>query len=405
MKGRATRSMHRAAAALVVVVAGCTRDAYPPAAWEGRVDTLPSGTIVVSNPTRGLWDSAAAWHAVEDLRIGSAEGDDAAAFGAVGAIAAGADGQIYVLDRQAQDVRVFDVNGTPIRTVGRKGGGPGEFQGADAVWVDDSTRVWVSDRRARRFSAFDSTGDLLGDYPRERPGFSPSFVGGGANGDLWDAWPASGPGGSGQRMELLRFAAGAYRDTVTLPEFSPPQWQVVRRQGTSTMIFNLPVPFSATQLLAVDPRGAVWRAVSMEYRLTLFTAAGDSARVILREHRPFPVTARDRERATARYRRDFADAGARLDEGLIPPVKPAMRVLLVDNLGFVWVAPFAADDSAAIAFDVFDPEGRYLGAVPTPVTPQRLRPLPVVRGNALYYVTTDELDVPYVVRARIVGRD
>ena len=72
---------------------------------------------------------------------------------------------------------------------------------------------------------------------------------------------------------------------------------------------------------------------------------------------------------------------------------------------FVWVAPFAADDSAAIAFDVFDPEGRYLGAVPTPVTPQRLRPLPVVRGNALYYVTTDELDVPYVVRARIVGRD
>jgi hypothetical protein len=369
------------------------------------VDTLPSGTVVVSNPAQGLWGAASPWRTVENLRIGSADGDGAAAFGRVASLAVDGAGRIYVLDRQAQDVRAFGADGRHIRTIGRKGGGPGEFQDADAIAVDGSGRLGVSDRRAHRFSSFDSAGNFQTDHRRMGPGFFPDFVGGSRNGELWDAWPVYDAPSQLKRRDLFRFAEGAYRDTVILPDFSQPQWQVRRRQGGSTMTFNFSVPFTAEELLAADPAGSVWRAISTEYRLTRLAANGDSTRIIRRDHRPLRVTARDRERATARYRRDFNEPGDRFDEDLIPSVKPAMRALLVDDLGFVWVAPFAADDSAAIAFDVFDPDGRYLGAGPTPLTPQRLRPSPVVRGNALYYVTTDELDVPYVVRARIVGRD
>jgi hypothetical protein len=50
-------------------------------------------------------------------------------------------------------------------------------------------------------------------------------------------------------------------------------------------------------------------------------------------------------------------------------------------------------------FDVFDPGGRYLGAVRLPFTHNSV---PIFRNNALYAVTVDELEVPYVVRARIV---
>lgn len=52
-------------------------------------------------------------------------------------------------------------------------------------------------------------------------------------------------------------------------------------------------------------------------------------------------------------------------------------------------------------FDVFDPEGRYLGPVRMPFVLRR-SPEPVVRGDFLYGVVFDELDVPYVVKARIV---
>jgi hypothetical protein len=50
-------------------------------------------------------------------------------------------------------------------------------------------------------------------------------------------------------------------------------------------------------------------------------------------------------------------------------------------------------------FEVFDPEGRYLGRV---LLPFRLASVPVIRGDVLVGVTENELEVPFVVRARIV---
>jgi hypothetical protein len=374
--------------------------------WPGRVDTLPTGTVVVSNAASGLWGPARPWRVVEHLRIGSVDGNDAAAFGRIASIAADQAGRLYVLDRQAQEVRVFDSTGRHAFTVGRKGGGPGEFTGADGIWVDDSLRLWVSDPRSLRLSVFDSTGRLLRDHPRTpRSGTVPRFLGGEADGAIWDSWGLPSADPERERLETVRLVAGVSRDTVRLPEFWAPAWRAVRRQGSSTMIFNLPVPFGPEQLVVVDPRGGLWRCISTDYRLTRLTHAGDSVAVVTRPHRPVPVSDRERERVTARYRRDFPDPDARMDASLVPAVRPALRMFLADDRGYLWVAPQSADDSAAIAFDVFDPGGRYLGPVPAPVTSRQLRPRPVVRGNFMFYVVTDELDVQYVVRGRIAGRD
>jgi hypothetical protein len=53
-----------------------------------------------------------------------------------------------------------------------------------------------------------------------------------------------------------------------------------------------------------------------------------------------------------------------------------------------------------VVFDVFEPDGRYLGRVDAPegfsVFPQ-----PIFRGDRIWAVLRDELDVAYVVRYRI----
>ncbi len=55
------------------------------------------------------------------------------------------------------------------------------------------------------------------------------------------------------------------------------------------------------------------------------------------------------------------------------------------------------------AFDVFDPEGRYLGMLSLPFPlPLASNPEPIIRDGVLHGVTSDESGVPYVVRARIV---
>jgi hypothetical protein len=52
-------------------------------------------------------------------------------------------------------------------------------------------------------------------------------------------------------------------------------------------------------------------------------------------------------------------------------------------------------------FDLLDPEGLYLGRVRLPF-PLSEYPTPVFCNGMIYGVTRDELEVPFVVRARIV---
>jgi hypothetical protein len=386
-----------------VVLAGCVAESGG-GAGVSRIDTLPSGTVVVHNPAHGVWDSASTWRLVEDLRIGSAEGDEAVTFSRIAGLAVDAAGRIYVLDAQAQDVRVFAADGRHLRTIGRKGGGPGEFADADGIAVDDAGTLWVGDRRARRLSVFDTSGALEQEYRREGPGFLPRPIVGWSGTALWEAWDAPSFDASDRYTVLLRFADGAYRDTLRLAPFQPPQWRIVSRRGNTTSTFNFPVPFTARELIAPEPAGGVWRAVSGTYRLTRFVATGDSSLIVLREYEPVAVTATERDRALMRYRETFRESGTPLDESLVPAVHPALHGMWVDDHGFVWVMP-AGVDTVNVPVDVFDRDGRYLGAARTTMTPRMLRPQPVVRNGHLYYVTTDTLDVPYVIRQRIEQPD
>jgi len=56
-------------------------------------------------------------------------------------------------------------------------------------------------------------------------------------------------------------------------------------------------------------------------------------------------------------------------------------------------------DTGAPDWDVFDAAGRYLGVI---TMPRRFSPR-TIRGDRIYGVWRDDLDVQYVVRLRVVG--
>ena len=64
--------------------------------------------------------------------------------------------------------------------------------------------------------------------------------------------------------------------------------------------------------------------------------------------------------------------------------------------------PFQGFNDEGRLFDPFDAEGRYLGMLRLPFSLRRSIPEPIVRNGVLYGVTSDEIGVLYVVRARIV---
>jgi hypothetical protein len=79
---------------------------------------------------------------VETQRIGSNTDPDQG-FTNITSIALDRDGNLYVFDRPALSVKVFSSSGRFVRTIGRPGQGPGEFEGPAMIGVKGDT-LWVS---------------------------------------------------------------------------------------------------------------------------------------------------------------------------------------------------------------------------------------------------------------------
>ncbi|HEV2148996.1 MAG TPA: 6-bladed beta-propeller [Longimicrobiaceae bacterium] len=388
-------------AALALAASACGRDGGAAAGrWEGTVDTLPGGAVRVQNPEHGIWKAGEGWMLVEELRIGSAEVDGPELFGQVAALTVDPLGRIYVLDDQAKEVRVFDARGKHVRSFGRKGGGPGEFESPGSLDWDPQGHLWIVDQSNARFSVFDTAGAFVTSH-RRRGGFSMVPWPGGldAQGRVYDA--AMLPGGTLFRTGLVRLDEQFEpADTFRTPEYEQAAFFYKDEKGTTRM--SAAVPFSPAQTSRLDREGHLWIGTTDRYRLHRITIAGDTTRIVERPFTPVAVSSNEKDEAVKNLKW-FTDQGGKIDPSRIPGKKPAFTGFQVDEEGYLWVWPAVAEGEEGSVIDVFDPEGRYLGQIRSEAK-IGARGRFVVRGDRLYTVVTDELEVPYVVRYRIQGR-
>lgn len=384
----------RIAVAILLSFAACAGEEKD--AWQGTVQTRPDGVVVVRNPAQGAWAEGEAWTVEEDLRIGTSQGEGPTRFGGIAAVEADSAGRIWVLDRQAKELRRFDARGRYAGTVGREGEGPGEFRDPIGLaWAPDGT-IWVADPGARRYTVFDANGIFVDEHPRDGAGNSVPWRGGFApDGLLYElAWVA--PAGAEPGQVLLRFdAAVEPLDTIRLA--TRPGEPFLLHEGGERV--SASVPFAPGQLMELDPRGFLWTGINDRYRLAQLRLGGDTVRIVEREAAAVPVSAAERDRAVAALQW-FKDQGGQVDAGRIPARKPAYEQLIPDGAGGVWVRPALPAGEAGAAFDVFGADGRYGGRVRLPGGMDAY-PAPVIRGDALYGVVRDSLNVQHVVRARI----
>lgn len=377
--------------------------------WSGTVDTLANGAVVVRNPADGLWGEGDAWRIRKDLRIGAVDGGGPAMFGSVFDLAVDELGRIYVLDRQANEIRVFDADGEFVRSIGRQGSGPGEFNRPLGLSWGPEGHLWVTDWRNARYAVFDTSGAFVGSILREIPGISVAWSGVFDRAGRFYDYGSLLIGGERQ-SRVLRFVVDANMttlpepvDTFPLPESDDAEAATFRfsysRNGRS-VVSLAPVPFAPRLRTHFDRRGSIWIGSGRQYRIYQRALDGDTVRIIERVHEPLPVTEGDFDRARADLQR-YIDMGAAIDWSRIPEVKPAFNGLITDSDGYLWVRPVVADTSGGTPYDIFDPEGLYLGRVRLPVD---IDNQPQIRGGFIYGTTEDALGVTYVVRLSIEGR-
>ena len=110
------------------------------------VDTLSNGAVHILNPATGMWSADEAWSVDEIVRIGdAAEGATENSFGDIRAVTFDPLGRIWVVEGQANEIRIFDEEGRHVRTIGGDGDGPGEFSYPMGITWDGEGRAWIAD--------------------------------------------------------------------------------------------------------------------------------------------------------------------------------------------------------------------------------------------------------------------
>ena len=202
---------------LTTLVAGGCDERTPESARQLRDTTF----VFSSAPVRGT----AALREVS--RIGMIDGPPEYLLGEVLTFAVGPDGSLFVADRGT--LRHYDADGAYVRTIARRGEGPGEMTSVGGLDISADGLVAALDRGNRRVNVFSSDGTLVREI---RLGTSRS-AGAAAygrdalrwddHGELWLALnpPRSGPDTlrSGQQRPLFGRLIGheEVRDTVFLP--------------------------------------------------------------------------------------------------------------------------------------------------------------------------------------------
>jgi hypothetical protein len=116
--------------------------------WKGKAQT-ENGVRVVRNPIKPIWASGIIV-LEEDLSIGKGEAGQEYAFSRISGIAVDKENRIYVLDVKEAEIKVFDEHGLYLKTLGKKGQGPGEMISPWAIAVTGKGEIFVQDLNAHR---------------------------------------------------------------------------------------------------------------------------------------------------------------------------------------------------------------------------------------------------------------
>ena len=372
------------------------------AAWNGTVDTLPSGQIDVRNPDSDAWLLSAQWRMSVDYQIGALDGAGPDVFGQIQDFEVDGFGRWWVLDAHSQDLRVFDASGEYVRTVGRSGSGPGEFSNAIALARSAEGNLWVIDPGNGRVSVFDTTGAFLGSHAMPTAGIMTLPWPGGfdRSGSFYAlTYLVDQSEESGLAKLMVRHTPSFEPiDSVAPPEPATPAESLDlkgdRGHGST------PIPFTpALKWRLVD--GDFWAAETGEYHLVKTGWHGDTLRTIRREFVPLRVTRADIDAYEAELR-EFFGQSLKIDRSAIPKRMPAIDDFFVDEAGYVWVLRTAAATAPpGSTFDLFDPVGRLLGKVDIPFEVSLYAP-PIVRNDYFYAVIEGGLEVQRLVRMRII---
>lgn len=321
--------------------------------------TDSSGVAIVVGPAA---DSALPWTLTEVRRIGGAD-TGVASFTQFSTSSVATDGRntIAVLDWSGTErIQLFDSSGTWLRSVGAKGGGPGELQSPSGITMDPDGRILAFDYEKMAVVQWAADGSSAGETKW--------------NGERGFPWGV--PRMMGDTMLVVVQVTDSLQRVIRLE----------RRVPGGTVAVDSTVGPAPTMVmlscvgLALPPLFTGELAWSMGSNMIATTAqrryvvdvreGGRLVRSVRRALTPVAATNADAARLypegmKVRFGggRECVTPSSEVAEKIgVAPTLPLVKAVAVAPDGTLWVQRFTFEGETP-SVDLFDREGRYLGTV------------------------------------------
>jgi len=365
---------------LLIFIFAEARENQKPA-WKGKIET-ENGIKVVKNPAQPLYGEFS-FDLQEDLKIGGDPTAEAYYFPKGAAVRPDKKGNMFVADFGNKRVQMYDPVGQFVRTIGRQGQGPGEYQFPNQV-------------------LFDTDGDCIVYAATELVVFAPD---------------GTFKKKINLRTFLNRLAIGPGGLIIGTTQPSPRDgWKqkIVRVDSQGTLVQSIAeyrgefgeslkgfVLHWYTSDIAFSPltSDAFAYGFSSTYRIHVADASGRTVFIIAMDEKPLSISGKEKE-AT---RKDgyFAWYGKTYKPGedaVFPDHRPYFSTMQNDDRGRLYVIRLKSilDRDGPQAIDVFSKDGIFLYRMNWPFVPS------IIRNGSLYYIRTDkETGESFVVRFKI----
>jgi hypothetical protein len=310
------------------------------------------------------------------------------------------DGRIFISDDVEKRINVYTPDGNFIKSLGRKGQGPGEFEFIHNLSVDENF-VYAMDFSKNLINAyslntleFSSTIPMANDIQSIDllEGYFPSDFIVLASGDMLITYIKS----IGQRTDedhnRVDLLFRVDRDGQIQPE---PTLHIetgdalVLRTGNSISVFGAPFLVTASAALSPDQKIVVNRTDKFLFKQ--YDESGNYERAFYHPYSPKSLT---RERALSEYENENYRRAVRNSE--LPNTWPVVEKFLIDDAGRFWVATII-DDEDNLEWWVLDSKGELLAREILP----KSQMVELVKNEYLYMREEDEMGLVEVVKYQL----
>jgi hypothetical protein len=348
--------------------------------------------------------------------------DDTSLFAQISEIDVDQANRIWVFDFQSSQLFLFDSTGALVRRIGRRGQGPGEFASGGGLVILPDTGAAVWDSRNSRISFFTAAGDFRTSWPTPA-GFSTSnalYID--TSGTLYLRRPVTPPreGEILGRMGLVPLKDGGEFADSLLPVDLPvtrDTYVAVSPDGSGRS--STGSSFAPNYYWDWHPDGYFVAGHGGRYEI-IIERPGAKPVVIRRIATPVPITAdeRDEEKEFITWNMRQTQPSWSWTAGALPDTKAPLTGITVTRDGNIWARvavpselipenelqprrekgpPVRKFRGTGAIYEVFAPNGRFLGRVPMPPRTTMFQ----ADGDYFWGISRNEDDLPSVVRFRL----